>query len=249
MKSARSRRIARAMPDEMFGSSWRARILVVEDTPALSELMERTLRVAGFDSRSASTRREALDLAREHSPELALIDVMLPDGSGFDLCHQLREMFPDLAIIFVTAKASLPDKLTGLQAGADDYITKPFSITEVVARVNAVLRRMGRERLAPGARMAIDNLSLDSDSHVVMRGDRLIDLSPTEFRLLLFLLENSGRVMSKQQILTYVWNCDFPGDPGVVEKFVSQLRKKLDENEKPLIHTVRGFGYVLRESA
>jgi two-component system OmpR family response regulator len=222
---------------------------VVDDEPALAELLDRTLRVAGFDSRTAGTRRDALALAGEHQPELALIDVMLPDGSGFELCHQLRDVLPDLAVIFVTAKDSLTDKLTGLNLGGDDYITKPFSVTEVVARVNAVLRRVGSEHPKPEARLGIGNLMLDDDSHVVMRGHRELELSPTEFRLLRFLLENAGRVMSKQQILAHVWNYDFPGDPGVVEKFVSQLRKKLDEGEPTLLHTVRGFGYVMRESA
>ena len=249
MTGSRTRGTSRATADSNLGSAWRARILVIDDEPALAELIDRTLRVAGFDSRTAGTRRDALAMAKEHQPELALIDVMLPDGSGFELCHQLRDQLPDLAVIFVTAKDSLADKLTGLNLGGDDYITKPFSVTEVVARVNAVLRRLGGEPVDLSGRIGIGNLVLDDDSHVVMRGDRELDLSPTEFRLLRFLLENSGRVMSKQQILAHVWNYDFPGDPGVVEKFVSQLRKKLDEGELPLLHTVRGFGYVMRESA
>jgi two-component system, OmpR family, response regulator len=249
MTGSRARGTSRATADSTLGSAWRARILVIDDEPALAELIDRTLRVAGFDSRTAGTRRDALAMAKEHRPELALIDVMLPDGSGFELCHQLRDQLPDLAVIFVTAKDSLADKLTGLNLGGDDYITKPFSVTEVVARVNAVLRRLGGEPVDLSGRIGIGNLVLDDDSHVVMRGDRELDLSPTEFRLLRFLLENAGRVMSKQQILAHVWNYDFPGDPGVVEKFVSQLRKKLDEGEPPLLHTVRGFGYVMRESA
>jgi two-component system OmpR family response regulator len=232
-----------------LGSAWQARILVVDDEPALAELIDRTLRVAGFESHTAGSRAQALSVAAEFEPELALIDVMLPDGSGFDLCHQLRALLPDLAVIFITAKDSLGDKLTGLNLGGDDYITKPFSVTEVVARVNAVLRRLRPEAGQSDSRLVMADLILDDDGHVVTRAGRAIELSPTEFRLLRFLLEQAGRVMSKQQILAHVWDYDFPGDPGVVEKFVSQLRKKISDDEERLIHTVRGFGYVMRVSA
>ena len=232
-----------------LGTTWKARILVIDDEPALAELINRTLRVAGFEAKTAHSRSEALIVAAELQPELALIDVMLPDGSGFDLCHQLREILPNLAVIFLTAKDSLADKLTGLNLGGDDYITKPFSVTEVVARINAVLRRVGLDELANSSRFTMGGLELDEDSHVVSRNGHIIELSPTEFRLLQFLLENAGRVMSKQQIFSHVWNYDFLGDPGVVEKFVSQLRKKIDSGDNPLIHTVRGFGYVMRESS
>lgn len=249
MTTSRDHGTARVPSSTQLGSAWRARILVVDDEPALAELIDHTLRIAGFDSVTAGSRQEALTLAREHSPELALLDVMLPDGSGFELCRQLRALLPTMAVIFITAKDSLADKLTGLNLGGDDYITKPFAVTEVVARVNAVLRRLGAPGDTSPSRIGLGDLVLDDDSHVVKRGDRELDLSPTEFRLLRFLLENAGRVMSKQQILAHVWNYDFPGDPGVVEKFVSQLRKKLDDGEPALLHTVRGFGYVMRESA
>lgn len=249
MTTSRDHGTARVPSSTQLGSAWRARILVVDDEPALAELIDHTLRIAGFDSVTAGSRQEALTLAREHSPELALLDVMLPDGSGFELCRQLRALLPTMAVIFITAKDSLADKLTGLNLGGDDYITKPFAVTEVVARVNAVLRRLGAPGTNPHSQISLGDLVLDDDSHVVKRGSRELDLSPTEFRLLRFLLENTGRVMSKQQILGHVWNYDFPGDPGVVEKFVSQLRKKLDDGEPALLHTVRGFGYVMRESA
>lgn len=242
--TARPRSASNSVP----GSAWKARILVIDDEPAIAELIDRTLHVAGFEVRTAHSRREALAVAAELEPELALIDVMLPDGSGFELCHQLREQLPHLAVVFVTAKDSLADKLTGLNLGGDDYITKPFSVTEVVARVNAVLRRIGPDDFQVSASFVMGDLLLDEDSHVVSRKGQAIELSPTEFRLLRFLLENSGRVMSKQQILANVWDYDFPGDPGVVEKFVSQLRKKIDGGDAALIHTVRGFGYVMRES-
>lgn len=225
--------------------SWRgARVLVVDDEPALAELLHRTLRVAGFNVRTASDCRTALAVAAEESPELAVLDVMLPDGSGFDLCHRLRETNPDLAVVFLTARDALEDRLTGLNLGGDDYITKPFSVAEVVARINAVLRRLGGESGAPGLRIA--DLELNDDSHTVTRGGRAIELSPTEFKLLRFLLENAGRVLSKQQILAHVWQYDFAGDPAVVEKFVSQLRRKIDSDQPALLHTVRGFGYVMR---
>jgi two-component system OmpR family response regulator len=229
-----------------LSSVWQARVLVVDDEPALAELLLRTLRVAGFDVRSAGSLAEALAVAGELAPELAIVDVMLPDGSGFDLAHLLRGPLPDLAVVFLTARDSLEDRLTGLNLGGDDYITKPFSVAEVVARVNAVLRRLGGR---PGGsnRLGVADLELDEDAHTVTRAGVPVELSPTEFRLLRHLLENAGRVLSKQQILAQVWQYDFPGDPGVVEKFVSQLRRKIDASGPPLLHTVRGFGYVLRE--
>jgi two-component system OmpR family response regulator len=221
-----------------------ARVLVVDDEPALADLLHRTLRVAGFETRTAGTCRAALAVAAESSPELAILDVMLPDGSGFDLCHRLRETCPDLAVVFLTARDALEDRLTGLNLGGDDYITKPFSVAEVVARVNAVLRRSGAGPTTSVLR--VGDLELDDDSHDVSRAGQRVDLSPTEFKLLRFLLENAGRVLSKQQILTQVWHYDFAGDPAVVEKFVSQLRRKIDDGHPQLLHTVRGFGYVLR---
>jgi len=221
-----------------------SRILVVDDEPPLVELLHRTMRSAGFQCTTATSVATALTVAADYSPNLALLDVMLPDGSGIDLCHQLRTVNPDLAVVFITARDSMGDKITGLNAGGDDYITKPFSVGEVVARVNAVLRRTGAATHA-GTWM-VDDLMMDDDAHRVMRAGEEIALSPTEYKLLRLLMENSGRVLSKQQIIAQVWDYNFPGDPGMVEKFVSQLRRKIASDGPPLLHTVRGFGYVMR---
>ncbi len=237
----------RSLGGPNLGSAWDARILVVDDEPSLAEVLSRTMQVAGFQCRAAGSCREAHEVAQGLDPELALIDVMLPDGSGFELCHELRLRHPNLAVIFITARDSMTDKLTGLNLGGDDYITKPFSIAEVVARVNAVLRRIGRS--VGTGRLTFADLNLDEDQHLVSRAGSEINLSPTEFKLLRLLMENAGRVLSKQQILALVWDYDFPGDPGMVEKFISQLRRKLDVHGTSLIHTVRGFGYVMRETA
>lgn len=217
---------------------------MVDDEPRLAELVLRTLVVAGFEARHAGTAAEAVSVAAVLEPELALLDVMLPDGSGFDLCHRLRVDRPDLAVVFLTARDALEDRLTGLDLGGDDYITKPFAVAEVVARVNAVLRRSAG---TAGDALTCHDLEMREDAHTVTRAGRPIDLSPTEFRLLRYLLLNVGNVVSKQQILAQVWQYDFGGDPGVVEKFVSQLRRKVDDDHPvPLLQTVRGFGYVLR---
>lgn len=233
------------MGESALGSAWRARILVVDDEPGLAELLSRTMIVAGFEARSAPTYREALQVADELVPELALIDISLPDGSGFDLCQELRIRLPLLGVVFLTARDSMTDKLTGLNIGGDDYITKPFSVAEVVARVNAVLRRIGSP-VSDGT-LTLADLVLDDEQHLVSRAGVEINLSPTEFKLLRLLMQNTGRVMSKQKILAQVWNYDFPGDPGMVEKFVSQLRRKIDNTGPPLVHTIRGFGYVMRD--
>ena len=216
-----------------------ARVLIVEDEPSLADLLQRTLAVAGFEVRTAGSCRQSRAVTADLRPELALLDVMLPDGSGLDLSHALRADHPDLAVVFVTAKDSLQDRLTDLHLGGDDDITKPF---DVAARSNAVLRRTAG---GPAARRwAVADLEMDEDAHRVVRAGRPLELSPTEYRLLRHLLDNAGRVLSKQQLLTAVWGCDFAADPGVVEKFVSRLRGKL--GDPSLLHTVRGFGYVLR---
>lgn len=222
-----------------------ARILVVEDEEAIRELLARTLRLSGFTVRTAASYRAALAVMDEFSPELAILDVLLPDGSGLDLCQALRGHDPDVAVVFVTARDTVPDRLNGFALGGDDYVTKPFSVAELVARVNAVLRR--REPASGGeAALAAADLVMRDDAHEVTRGGRALELSPTEYRLLRYLLRNQGRVLSKEQILGQVWQHDYFGDAGVVEKFISQLRRKVDDGADPLIHTVRGFGYVLR---
>jgi two-component system OmpR family response regulator len=228
-----------------------ARILIVDDEAPIVEMLTATLTFAGFEVRSARTCAEAQALSKEFAPELALLDVMLPDGSGFDLCRVLRQAVPELGVVFLTARDGIDDKLTGLSLGGDDYVTKPFSVAEVVARLNVLLRRLG----SPGSvadrstGRRVGDLEMNEETHRVSRGGRAIDLSPTEFKLLSYLIQNAELVVSKQQILSQVWRYDFHGDAAVVEKFISQLRRKIDgEGEAPLLHTVRGFGYVLRES-
>jgi two-component system OmpR family response regulator len=223
------------------------RILVVEDEPAILDMLSMSLAFVGYDVLRASTGVEALAHAEHQPVDLALLDVMLPDTEGFTLLRRLRTIRPDMAAVFVTARDALDDRLAGLTLGGDDYVTKPFSLEEVVTRVGVVLRRT---RPATGVtqtnRLTCEDLVLDEDQHQVWRGESLIDLSPTEFSLLRFLMRNSGRVMSRAQILDHVWHYDFHGNSGVVESYISYLRRKLDVVEPPLIHTVRGVGYVLR---
>ncbi|MCW2776967.1 MAG: Alkaline phosphatase synthesis transcriptional regulatory protein phoP [Frankiales bacterium] len=227
-----------------------ARLLVVEDEPNILELLSMSLRFAGFEVTTASTGPDALNRARESKPDLVLLDVMLPGMDGFEVARTLRRD-QQVPVVFLTAKDATEDKVNGLTIGGDDYITKPFSLEEVVARVRAVLRRAGGT-VAQGAeepstaRLVFADLVLDDDTHEVWKGDADVELSPTEFKLLRFLMQNPNRVMSKQQILEHVWNYDFGGDGNVVESYVSYLRKKLDTSEPRLLHTVRGVGYVLR---
>ncbi|MET9229272.1 response regulator transcription factor [Lentzea sp. NPDC003310] len=219
----------------------RGRLLVVEDEPSIRELLCASLRFAGFAVTSAATGSEALAAARDGAPDLVLLDVMLPDRDGFEVVRRLRSSGVRVPVLYLTARDGADDRVTGLTIGGDGYITKPFSLEEVIARVTAVLRRTrpdGSEVLTCG------DLSLDVDSHVVRRGARVVELSPTEFRLLHYLLRNSGRVLSKAQILDQVWSHDFDGAVGVVESYISYLRRKVGEPQ--LIHTVRGLGYMMR---
>ena len=226
-----------------------ARLLVVEDEPNILELLSMSLRFAGFDVTTASTGPDALNRARESRPDLVLLDVMLPGMDGFEVARGLRRD-GQVPVVFLTAKDATEDKVQGLTIGGDDYITKPFSLEEVVARVRAVLRRTGATpgtaQEQPTARLELADLVLDDDTHQVWKAGQEVELSPTEFKLLRFLLQNPNRVMSKQQILEHVWNYDFGGDGNVVESYVSYLRKKLDTADPRLLHTVRGVGYVLR---
>lgn len=222
-----------------------ADLLVVEDEPSLRAVVSRSLTFAGYTVRTVDTIAKARAAIAERPPDLALLDVMLPDGSGFELGGALRSAHPDVALMFLTAKDSIDDRLTGFALGGDDYLPKPFSVAELVARVSAVLRRARPGSIAePELRVA--DLVLRVDAHEIHRGDRRIELSPTEYRLLHVLMSNPGRVLSKQQLLQQVWEYDFRGDAGVVEKFISQLRRKIDDDGPPLLHTVRGFGYVMR---
>lgn len=223
------------------------RLLVVEDEPSIQEMLAMSLAFVGYEVVRASSGREALHQASLGHIDLALLDVMLPDLDGFDLLRRLRQAHPDLAAVFVTARDALEDRLTGLTLGGDDYITKPFSLEEVVTRVGVVLRRTRpttEER--DSNELVYADLVLNEDRHEVSRANTPVNLSPTEFSLLRFLMRNSERVMSRAQILDHVWHYDFSGNSSVVESYISYLRRKIDVVDPPLIHTIRGVGYVLR---
>ncbi|GAA3435012.1 response regulator transcription factor [Kutzneria kofuensis] len=228
--------------------SKRSRLLVVEDEPSIRELLAASLRFAGFEVDTASTGTDALRNVERERPDLILLDVMLPDRDGFEVVRRLRSGGLGVPVLFLTARDGAEDKITGLTIGGDDYVTKPFSLEEVIARVNAVLRRTKAQPEPPDNRLRYADLELEVDSHEVRRAGRLVQLSPTEFKLLHFLLRNAGRVLSKAQILDQVWHYDFNGEAGVVESYISYLRRKVDDVEPRLIHTVRGVGYVLRQS-
>lgn len=222
-----------------------ARLLVVEDEPNIRELLATSLRFAGFEVETASDGLTALALAEQTNPDLVVLDVMLPDLDGFEVTRRLRERGRQQPIVFVTARDSIGDKIQGLTVGGDDYVTKPFSLEEVVARIRAVLRRT-RGAVDDSATLRFHDLELDEDSHEVRRRGTVIDLSPTEFKLLRYLLLNPNRVLSKSQILDHVWDYDFRGESGIVESYISYLRRKIDSQGPSLIQTKRGVGYVLR---
>ena len=223
------------------------RILVVDDENSISELIATSLKFVGFDVRTAASGAQALQIAQEFKPHALILDVMLPDQNGFEVCRQLRSEGHDVGVLFLTAKDSTEDKIAGLTIGGDDYVTKPFSLEELVARLRALLRRTGvTEVIADEEKIHFADLELDEATHEVRRAGKLIDLSPTEFLLLRYLMINADRVVSKSQILDHVWQYDFRGDMGIVETYVSYLRKKIDIYEPALIHTVRGVGYRLR---
>ncbi len=221
-----------------------ARILVVDDEPNITDLVATALRYEGFEVAVAGTGSEAIREAATFRPDLLVLDVMLPDRNGFELLSRLRADQVKLPVVFLTARDSTEDKIKGLTVGGDDYVTKPFSLEELLARVRAVLRRAQPEKTT--ARIKFADLELDDDTHEVWRGRERIDLTPTEYKLLRYLMHNARRVLSKAQILDHVWEYDFDGDANVVETYVSYLRKKLDPHGPPLIHTVRGVGYSLR---
>ncbi|MBA3489147.1 MAG: response regulator transcription factor [Longispora sp.] len=221
-----------------------ARLLVVEDDPNIVELLSASLRYAGFDVAAAMNGAEAITVAEEHKPDLVILDVMLPDLDGFEVIRRLRSGGRRVPVVFLTARDTTDDKIRGLTLGGDDYVTKPFSLEELTARIRAVLRRtLGS---APTGRLVYADLELDEESHEVFRGGHRVSLSPTEFKLLRYLIINSGRVLSKRQILEHVWNYDFRGDDNIVESYVSYLRRKVDNSDPRLLHTIRGVGYVLR---
>ncbi len=229
-----------------MSASESARVLVVDDEESITQLVSTVLRYEGFQVETAADGRAAVQLARTFQPDIVVLDVMLPDLDGFEVYRRLTNGSTPVPVLFLTARDSTEDRVHGLTLGADDYVGKPFSLEELVARVRAVLRRT-RGGQEDGAVLRYADLELDEDAHEVTRGDRLIQLTPTEFNLLRYLLANAGRVVSKAQILDHVWRYDFGGDSSVVETYISYLRKKVDGGgEAPLIQTVRGFGYSLR---
>ena len=229
-----------------MGTDSEASLLVVEDEPNIRELLATSLRFAGFEVHTASNGTEAIRLAGSLEPDLVVLDVMLPDLDGFAVTRRIRESGKHIPIVFVTARDSIDDKIKGLTVGGDDYVTKPFSLDEVVARIRAVLRRT-RGETDDQTVLRFEDLELDEDAHEVRRGHRIIETSPTEFNLLRYLMLNPNRVLSKAQILDHVWDYDFRGESGIVESYISYLRRKIDtEGLQPLIHTKRGVGYVLK---
>lgn len=222
------------------------RVLVVDDERSLAELISMALRYEGWEIHVAGDGMSAVKLARQVHPDIVVLDVMLPDISGLEVLRQLRDLYPGLPLLLLTAKDSLEDRIAGLTAGGDDYVTKPFSLEEVVLRLRALLRRTGIAGDSGDARLIVGDLVLDEDSHEVTRDGELINLTATEFELLRFMMRNNKRVLSKHQILDRVWSYDFGGRSNVVELYISYLRKKIDTGREPMIHTLRGAGYVLK---
>jgi two-component system OmpR family response regulator len=222
------------------------RVLVVDDEENITFLLGSALRHFGFDVTTAATGRQGLDAVRSNEFDLVLLDVMLPDLDGFEVCRRMRQDGERVPVLFLTARDATEDRVRGLTLGGDDYVAKPFSLEEVVARIHAILRRHGRPTRT--SQVTFADLELDDDAHTVSRAGEPIDLSPTEYKLLRFLLSNAGRVLSRAQILDHVWEYDFGGNTSVVDTYISYLRKKVDRVDPPLIHTVRGVGYALRRS-
>jgi two-component system OmpR family response regulator len=225
-----------------------SRVLVVDDEANITNLVATALRYEGFEIATANSGRAALAEVETNRPELVILDVMLPDLDGFEVARRIRLDGRRVPILFLTAKDATEDKVRGLTLGGDDYVTKPFSLEELVARVRAVLRRVA-EGVGSSSRLVFADLELDEETHEVFRGKTPIELTPTEFKLLRYFLLNPRRVLSKAQILDYVWEYDFGGDANVVETYVSYLRKKIDTLGPPLIQTLRGVGYSLRVRA
>lgn len=234
-------------------TSFEARLVVVDDEPNIRELLATSLRFAGFEVFAAEDGLSALKLIRDTEPDLVVLDVMLPDMDGFTVTRRMREKGQHMPVLFLTARDDTQDKIAGLTVGGDDYVTKPFSLEEVVARIRAVLRRT-HPMPVDDAVLRFADLELDDDSHEVRRSGEVIELSPTEFKLLRYLMLNPGRVLSKAQILDHVWQYDWAGDANIVESYISYLRRKIDaitlpdgSTPEPLIATKRGVGYLLRQ--
>jgi two-component system OmpR family response regulator len=222
------------------------RILVVDDEPYITDLLGAALRFEGFEVDVASTGGDAVGMAQARRHDLLLLDVLLPDMEGTEVCRRLRTEGIGTPVLFLTARDATEDKVAGLSVGGDDYVTKPFSLDELVARIHAVLRRTSHRSTADDGRMGFADLEMDEETYEVWRQGELLELTATEFHLLRYLLANARRVLSKGDILDHVWNYDFGGDPNIVETYISYLRKKVDKFDPPLIHTIRGIGYSLR---
>ena len=225
------------------------RVLVVDDESNLTELLSMALRYEGWDIKTAATGNSAVKTAKEFKPDAVVLDMMLPDFDGLEVLRRMRDEDPALPVLFLTARDAVEDRVAGLTAGGDDYVTKPFSLEEVVARVRALLRRSVQLAEEETSLLTVGDLTLDEDSHEVMRAGTEINLTATEFELLRFLMRNPKRVLSKAQILDRVWHYDFGGQANVVELYISYLRKKIDGSHPALIHTVRGLGYTMRPAA
>ena len=225
------------------------RVLTVDDESSLTELLSMALRYEGWEVATANSGLTAVKVARETRPDAIVLDMMLPDFDGLEVMRRVRAEQPDVPVIFLTAKDALDDRVGGLTAGGDDYVTKPFSPEELVARLRGLLRRSGATMTRNESQLVVGDLVLDEDSHEVTRGGDEIQLTATEFELLRFLMRNPRRVLSKAQILDRVWNYDFGGQANVVELYISYLRKKIDANRPPMIHTMRGAGYVLKPAS
>ena len=222
------------------------RVLVVDDEENIAELLRMALRYEGWDVEVALTGSRAVNTAKKQRPDAVVLDMMLPDFDGMEVLRRLRGDHHDVPVLFLTARDSVEDRVAGLTAGGDDYVTKPFSLEEVVARLRALMRRSGAQQTATTSSLVVGDLQLDEDSHEVSRAGEEISLTATEFELLRFMMRNPRRVLSKAQILDRVWNYDFGGQANVVELYISYLRKKVDAGREPMIHTMRGAGYVLK---
>jgi two-component system OmpR family response regulator len=224
------------------------RVLVVDDEPNLAEVLSSVLRHEGWDVRTAGTGLSAVRTGREFRPDAIVLDMMLPDFDGIEVMRRLRADNPRVSVLFLTARDSVEERVAGITAGGDDYVTKPFSLEEVLARLRGMLRRAGMSHNAADGQLTLADLTMDEEAHEVRRGGELVELTATEFELLRFMMRNPRRVLSKAQILDRVWNYDFGGQAHVVELYISYLRKKIDAGHEPLIHTVRGVGYVLKSA-
>jgi two-component system OmpR family response regulator len=240
---------ARVMADMTDDLDSRLRVLVVEDEPSLAEVLSRMLAFDGWQVQASRDAFGAIRAARTFRPHAVVLDIGLPDADGFEVLRAIRDADPGVCVLFLTARDAVEDRVQGIQAGADDYMTKPFSMVELSARLRGLLRRAHRVPPAADAALRVGDLTLDEDAREVWRAGRAIELTATEFELLRYLMQNPRRVISKSQILNQVWNYDFGRDAHVVELYISYLRKKIDTDLPPMIHTVRGAGYVLKPAS